>query len=107
MPKYTLAFIGGAEPSSYTPEERQQEMAAWMSWMGGLGEALLDGGAPFAGSTALSSSGRGDASSGLTGYSVLQADSLDDAASKSQGCPHIKAGGTIEIFEQHDMSDMM
>ena len=105
MPKYTLAYVGGSQPSS--PEEGQQVMAAWMSWMGGLGEALIDGGAPFSGSTALSSSGQGDASSGLTGYSILQADSLDDAVAKSQGCPHIGAGGTIEIYEQHDMSDMM
>ena len=34
-----------------------------------------------------------------TGYSVLRADSLDDAVELAKGCPVLAAGGMIEVSE--------
>jgi hypothetical protein len=39
------------------------------------------------------------AKTGLTGYSVLQADTLEVAAKLAGGCPVLAAGGTVEVYE--------
>ena len=48
----------------------------------------------------MSASGsNGGAGSGLTGYSVIAADSLDAAASLVTDCPIIAAGGKVDVYE--------
>ena len=38
-----------------------------------------------------------------TGYSLIEASSLEDAHKKAKGCPILKAGGMIEIAQAMDM----
>ena len=45
MANYLLAYRGGSTPDS--EEEQQAVMAAWTSWFGSLGPAVVDGGNPF------------------------------------------------------------
>ena len=40
-----------------------------------------------------------DLKSGGTGYSLIQADCLDDATTKAEGCPVLANGGSVEIGE--------
>ena len=44
MPKYVFAYHGGGMPES--EEEQAKHMAAWGEWMGGIGAAFVDHGAP-------------------------------------------------------------
>ena len=37
--------------------------------------------------------------SGLTGYSVLKADSLAAATTLAKGCPVLAHGGAVEVYE--------
>jgi hypothetical protein len=99
MTKYLLAYKGGGTPAS--EQDRQAAMAAWGQWFGSLGAAVVDGGNPFGQSRAVSAGGgRGDgAGTALTGYSVLQAESLDAAAKMAAGCPILKSGGTVDVYE--------
>lgn len=100
--KFLLAYRGGG--MAETEEEREATMAAWGQWFGSLGEAIVDGGAPFAGSKSVSDGDVGDgAPSQLTGYSVLQADDLDGAVALAQGCPILKSGGTVDVYESIPM----
>jgi hypothetical protein len=94
-----LAYRGGGMAA--TDEERQQAMAAWGAWFGGLGDAVVDGGNPFAGSASIGSDGTvsDGASSSLTGYSVLKADSLAAATEMAKGCPVLTSGGTVDVYE--------
>ena len=93
MGKYLLAYTGGG--MAQTDEEREAVMAAWGQWFGSLGSAIVDPGNPCGDSRAL-----GNASSGgLTGYTVLSADSLDDAAKLAEGCPVLANGGGVEVYE--------
>jgi hypothetical protein len=39
----------------------------------------------------------------VSGYSLVEASSLEDAHLKAKGCPLLEAGGTIEIAEAMDM----
>jgi hypothetical protein len=93
MGNYVLAYRGGGTPEG--AEAQEAVMAAWMAWFGELGGAVVDGGAPFGASTTVGGSG----SAALTGYSILSAGSLDDAAALAAGCPILKDGGTVDVYE--------
>ena len=99
MAKYLLAYKGGGMAQS--DAEREAAMAAWGTWMGGLGAALTDPGNPFGPSKAMAADGTlGDGvSSGLTGYSILEAASFTVAAELAKGCPIFAAGGSIDVYE--------
>ena len=99
MAKYLLAYRGGSMGD--TPEEQQKSMEAWMNWFGTLGEAVVDGGSPFGPSSTISSDGavKSGGGSRLTGYSVISADSLDDAVTKAKGCPALTSGGQVDVYE--------
>ena len=99
MGNYVFGYIGGGMAT--TDEERNAAMAAWGAWFGQLGSAVVDAGNPFAGSTSVASDGsvNGGARSGLTGYSVVEAGSLDAAAELVKGCPILANGGSVDVYE--------
>jgi hypothetical protein len=96
---YVLAYKGGG--MAETEEARAQVMAAWGDWFGRLGPAVIDGGSPFGPSKSIAADGSDTdgGSSGLTGYSILSAESLDAACEHAKGCPVLTAGGTVEVYE--------
>jgi hypothetical protein len=99
MGKYVLAYKGGGMAA--TEAEQQAAMEAWGAWFGSLGSAVVDGGNPFATSKVVASDGSvsdGDGS-GLTGYSIVEADSLDAAAGMAKGCPILSGGGAVEVYQ--------
>jgi len=99
MGKYVMAYTGGG--TAETPEAQQEAMTQWMNWFGSLGDSIVDMGAPFGPSLTVGPDGsisdRGRA--GLTGYSIVTADSLADASDKAKGCPILTGGGSIEVYE--------
>jgi len=98
MAKYLLAYKGGR--MAETPEAQEAAMQAWMGWFGTLGAAVVDTGNPFGPSTAVASDGSAaPATAGLTGYSLVEADTLAAAADLAKGCPVLTAGGTVEVYE--------
>ena len=98
MGKYVLVYKGGQ--MAETEEERNEVMAKWGAWFQGLGDSVVDMGNPFAGSASVSADGsNGAAGSGLGGYSILNASSLDDAVGKAGGCPIFSAGGGVDVYE--------
>jgi len=102
MSKYVFAYLGGS--MGETPEEQEASMNAWMAWFGSLGAAVKDVGNPFVASTTLAPGGtRGSTSAGLTGYSIVEADSIDEAATFASSCPLLSSGGTLEIYEAMPM----
>jgi hypothetical protein len=102
MANFVLAYKGGS--MAETPEAQEAAMKAWGDWFGTLGSSIVEIGNPFGASTAVNSDGSaGTATAGLSGYSVLQADSLELAAKLAAGCPVLAAGGTVEVYEAIEM----
>jgi hypothetical protein len=103
MPKYVFAYTGGSMPE--TEEQQKAVMDAWLGWFGQLGQAIVDGGAPFGPSSTVGPDGSvsGGGTSGLTGYSVIEVDSLDTAVAQAKGCPVLAAGGSVEVYESIPM----
>jgi hypothetical protein len=98
MAKFVYLYAGGQ--LAETPEAQEQAMQAWGAWFTTLGDSVSDMGNPFAASATVDSSG---ASSGgaskAGGYSIISADSLDDATAKVTGCPILASGGSVEVYE--------
>lgn len=104
MTNFVLVYTGGTVPE--TQEEQQAVMAAWGAWYGAMGESVVDGGNPFSKSKNVSSNGVSDgpaSSPAATGYTVISADSLDDAVSKVENHPHVKHGGAVTVYETFQM----
>ena len=98
MAKFVYLYTGGQRPE--TPDEQQQVMQQWGTWLESLGSAVVDGGSPFAASATVSSGGSSaGGGSAIGGYSIVEADSLDDASGKAAGCPVISTGGAVEVYE--------
>jgi len=101
--KYLLLYRGPATPmEDFTPEQSAEQMKAWGDWMGRVGPAMVDGGAPFGQRTAVSDDGTSPAPGDLNGYTIVEADSVDGARALTGGHPFLSEGKgrfTIEVFE--------
>jgi hypothetical protein len=100
MPKYLLAYHGGSQPA--TPEEGAKVTQSWRDWIAGLGDAIVDVGNPTGPAKMLAPNGGvtlGGGDAAVSGYTILQADTLDAAVGLAKGCPQLKANGMIQVAE--------
>jgi hypothetical protein len=100
MANYLFTYHGGGTPD--TEEAGAKVMAAWEAWMGSLGAALVEPGNPVGPSATIAADGTTAPSHGpdtVTGYSIVTADSLDDALALAKGCPIHDDGGSVEVGE--------
>ncbi|MEM8696748.1 MAG: hypothetical protein AAGE05_12070 [Pseudomonadota bacterium] len=102
MPKYVFAYHGGKAPES--PEEGETVMARWQAWFADMGDAVVDGGNPVGPSKTVSANDVADdgGANPLSGYSLVQADSIDAAVEIAKGCP-VLDHGTVEVAEAMEM----
>ena len=108
MAKYLLLYSGGSMPASAA--EQQAILKDWEGWFGKLGKALADGGNPFT-PKAKTIGNDGKVSDGTigapaSGYSVIEADSLDAAVALAKGCPVLKGGAKITVYETFNAMGM-
>ena len=101
MANYLLLYSGGSMPESEA--EQAAVMQAWTNWFGQLGSALVDPGNPTTGQVkTIASDGTVSEGSELdmaSGYSVIKADSLDEAVAKAKGCPVLQGGAKLVVLE--------
>jgi hypothetical protein len=90
-----------AEMMKMPSDQAEKGMAEWMNWSKSAGSAMVDLGAPLGKSKRVTAMGAADAHNDITGYTVVQADSLDAAAALFRNHPHLKMGNgaSIEIVE--------
>ena len=97
MAKYLLVYYGGKMETD--PKLVEKSMAKWMKWFAGLGEAVVDGGAPTQPGKIISSSGvKSVGAKPVSGYTILQADSLNAAITMAKGCPVIAEAGQVAVY---------
>lgn len=95
---YVLVYHGGGMPES--PEEGARVMQAWTAWFAKLGDAVVDGGNPASGTRTITADGAvKDDPSGPSGYSIIKADSLDQAVELAKGCPVLQGGASVQVVE--------
>ncbi|HEV2028204.1 MAG TPA: hypothetical protein VGS16_06685 [Candidatus Dormibacteraeota bacterium] len=98
MNKYLFIVYG---PAAESDGDRAVGMAEMAHWYKSLGQALVDPGAPFIGASTVSEDGIENGATGpnASGYNLVQAASLAAAAELARGCPLLKHGRRINVFE--------
>ncbi len=92
MKKFVMLHFGFEKP---TPEI----MGAWGKWFESIKDNVVDMGGHFSGGREISSDGTKDLPLGLdsiTGFTIVSADSLDDAEKMAQSNPYISS---IRVYE--------
>ena len=92
MKNFLVLHYGFERP---TPEQ----MAEWNAWFESIAERQVDR-AHLPGGCELSPSGRRDlpmAEDSITGYTVIEAESLDEAEEVARGCPIVASTRVYEI----------
>ncbi len=100
MTDYLLLYSGGRMPESEA--EQAAVMLAWSTCMVGLGWSLKDGGTPYNPRAAKTLGADGSIRDGdgtASGYSIIQAESLDTAADLAKGCPVLEGGASVTVYE--------
>ena len=96
MKKFVLLHYGFEQP---TPEI----MEAWGKWFESIADMTVDQGGHFGAAREISSSGTKDLPMGMesiTGYTIIKADSLDDAEKLAKDNPYI---ASIRVYEIREM----
>lgn len=104
MAKYLFVYHGGRRATNEA--EIKKVMDAWGAWFGSMGAAVIDGGNPVGPSSTVHANGSVSADGGAnpaSGYSLIEASSLEDAIEKAKRCPLLSSGGSIEIAQAMDM----
>jgi hypothetical protein len=103
MSQYIIVYLGGDQPSS--PEEGQQHMAKYMQWLGSLGDSAVSPANPLKNTSTVNPDGSVTAGGATTmsGYTVIEAESMDAALSIAGSCPFLDIGGSLEVSELMQM----
>jgi hypothetical protein len=103
MPQYTIVYLGGNQPSS--PEEGKQHFARYMDWLSALGNSAISPANPLKDTSTVHSDG--SVSNGgqttMSGFTIIEVDSMESALSVARDCPFLELGGTLEVSELMQM----
>ena len=94
--KFLLLHYGFEKP---TPEI----MAAWGKWFASMKDNIIDMGGHFSGGREISKAGAKDLPLGLesiTGFTIVSANSLDDAEKMAQSNPYISSIRVYEVMSK-------
>ena len=100
--KYLLVYYGGGGMAG-TPAQQARVMKRWTTWFTKLGPAVVDAGNPCSGAAnKIAADGtikKGAIGKVASGYSILEAPSLEKATKMAKGCPVLKSGAQIAVYE--------
>ncbi len=91
-----------AKMAESTPEEKTEGMNLWMAWKDSAGDKLVEFGSPLKPGQKLLAGQKEQASRNeINGYSIIQAENLDEAKSLLKNHPHLSwhEGCSIDVHE--------
>lgn len=99
MTQYIITYIGGNQPA--TPEEGKQHFMKYKEWLASLGESVVSPANPFKNTHTINADGTVTSASSTTmsGYTIINADSIDAAIESAKACPFLEIGGSLEVSE--------
>lgn len=109
MKKFVAIYMAPAasvvELMKATPQEMKAEMDAWNGWYEKNKGAIVDEGAPLGKTKRLTASGLSDSRNDITGYSVVEGDSVEAVARIFKDHPHLKLkDASVDILDWVDMA---
>ena len=111
MAKFLILYTGGMsakeQMANASPEEAKKGMDMWMEWAKKVGDKMVDMGSPLGDAQKVDNDGAQNVESKLGGYSIVEAESLDDAVKLMDGHPHLMMpGAQIKVLECLPMPGM-
>lgn len=103
MAQYLISYLGGNPPA--TPEEGKAHYAKYQAWIRALGERAVSPMNPIKSTYTIRSDGSIEATSvtQMSGYTIIETNSIEDAIEVARRCPFLEIGGTLEVSEQIEM----
>jgi hypothetical protein len=104
MGKFLAIFHGAADEAGKAEITEQQSadfLTAWASWAQANERALVDAGAPLNAKKLVTAQGVKDFTDTMTGYTIVEADSHDEAVQIFAKHPHLGLfpGNSIAVLE--------
>jgi len=102
-------YVGAPQGS---PEEMQAVTQRWMDWVGSIaaqnklvdrGNRLFAEGKVVRGKNVVTDGPYTEIKELIGGYTLVKANSLDEAVELAKGCPIFEFGGNVEVREIHHM----
>lgn len=99
MTQYVIVYLGGNQPSS--PEEGKRHFAKYMDWLTSLGDSAVSPANPLKNTSTVNPDGTvtTGGSSTMSGYTIIEAESMDGALTIAKACPFLDIGGSLEVSE--------
>ena len=99
MTQYAIVYLGGDQPSD--PEEGRQHFSKYMDWLSSLGEAAVSPANPLKDTTTVNPDGTvtTGGTSTMSGYTIIETDSMETALGIAKACPFLDIGGSLEVSE--------
>lgn len=104
MKKFMISYFGGDHPS--TPEEGKAHFQKYEEWLASINDYVITAMAPLKNSRTVTSNNdiaEGSATK-MSGYTVVQATTIDEAVALTKNCPFLAINGTLEVAEMVEMS---
>ena len=99
MSQFVIAYLGGDQPSS--PDEGRKNFAKYQQWLKSLGDQVITPMVPFKNTHTIASDGSVSESSSslMTGYTVVEAETIEQAVEFARNCPFLEIKGRLEVSE--------
>jgi len=103
MPQYIFVYLGGDYPSN--PAQGDKHFAKYQAWLSSLGDAVVSPAIPFKDTHTVHPDGKIEpgTTSAMSGLSIIQMASMNEALEAAQSCPFLEINGTLEVSEMIDM----
>ena len=103
MTQYVIVYLGGDQPSS--PEEGKQHFSKYMDWLSSLGDKVVSPANPLKNTSTVNSDGSviTGGSTTMSGYTIIEVDSMQTALLIAKACPFLDIGGSLEVSELVEM----
>ena len=99
MPQYIIVYLGGTQPSD--PEESKKNYAKYKEWLVSLGNSAVSPANPFKNTSTVNPNGSvtKGSTTAMSGYTIIEADSMEKALEIARACPFLDLGGSLEVSE--------
>jgi len=103
MARYIISYLGGDHPS--TPEEGKRHFEKYKQWLASIGDAAVSPANPLKDTKTVNPDGSvtDGSATAMSGFTIVEADSIDHALDIARACPFLDIGGSLEVSQLIDM----
>ena len=99
MIQFIITYLGDNQPA--TPDEGRAHFAKYMQWINALGDTVVSAMNPLKDTHHVSVDGSVSEHQGtkMSGFTIIQAESIEAALVITKACPFLDIGGSLEVSE--------